>query len=256
MLDGNGRTLKTTQTSLQILELILEHEGLSLAEFDQMIDKPKSSLHSHLNTLVDCRYLVKEEGVYKPSFRLALLGDRARQRNRLKSVAVEKIDELTAATGEEANFTVLEYGRLLMIYGSSGVTPNADDDALFRREYHLHNTAAGKALLAELDRDHVESILDEWGMPRETESTITDRERLYSSLETISDRGYAIVNEEFAPGLVAVGAVVHNDEEDVVGGLSIGGPKYRIDMSRLHDELADQLLATVAELERESPILV
>lgn len=253
MLETDGRTLKTTRTSLEILELILAHGGLTLAELDGMIDKPKSSLHSHLNTLVDCRYVVKEGRRYEASFRIALLGDLAGERGRLDPSATEKIDRLAAVTGEEANFTILEHGRLLVVYGASETDVDSDD-ASFRREYHLHNTAAGKALLAELDRDRIESILDEWGMPRETESTITDRERLYACLEDISERGYAIVDEEFAPGLVAVGAVVHGPDGDVVGGLSVGGPKYRIGMDRLHTELADRLLETVASLEREPSI--
>lgn len=253
MLENNGRTLKTTRTSLEILELVIEKDGLTLAELDKMIDKPKSSLHSQLNTLVDCRYIVKKGRIYEPSFRLALLGDRARERNQLKSAVIEKIDDLAAATGEETNFTIVEHGRLLVIYGGPGVSDA--DDASFRREYYLHNTAAGKALLAELDRDRVERILDEWGMPRETEATITDRGRLYACLDDITDRGYAIVDGELAPGLVAVGATVHGPGGDIVGGLSVGGPKYRIDMDRVHNDLANQLLQTVESLERDVPVL-
>lgn len=253
MFDNDGRKLKTTRTSLRILEIALEHEKVTLAELDRIIDKPKSSLHSHLNTLVDCRYLVKDGNVYTTSFRLALLGDRARQQKRLAPTATQQVDQLAATTGEEVNVTVLEYGRLLMVYGSSdSETP---EDASFRREYNLHNTAAGKALLAELDRDRVTRILEEWGMPRETESTITDRERLYECLKEISEQGYAVVDEEFAPGLVAVGATVHGPEGDVIGGLSVGGPKYRLDMDRLHGELAEQLLSTVESLESGPPIL-
>lgn len=253
MFDNDGRKLKTTRTSLRILELALEYEEVTLAELDRMIDKPKSSLHSHLNTLVDCRYLVKDGDVYTTSFRFALLGERARRQNRLAPGATRTIDQLAATTGEEVNVTVLEYGRLLMVYGSSD--SETSEDGSFRREYDLHNTAAGKAVLAELKRDRVDRILDKWGMPRETESTITDRERLYECLDEITEQGYAVVNEEFAPGLVAVGATVHGPDGELIGGLSVGGPKYRIEMDRLHGDLAEQLLSTVASLESETNVL-
>lgn len=104
-------------------------------------------------------------------------------------------------------------------------------------------------MLAEFDEDRVDQILDEWGLPRETESTITDRDRLFDNLDDITKRGYAIVDEEFAPGLVAVGVAVHDADETPVGGLSVGGPKYRIDMDRLHGTLAEQLLETIDSLE-------
>lgn len=253
MLDHDGRTLKTTRTSLEILELILEHDGLTLARLDRMLDKPKSSLLSHLNTLVDCRYVIKEGLSYAPSYRLTLIGERAGERYRLTPAVVETIDELESGTGEEANFTMHEYGRLLVVYGASGMGEQ-DGDTSFRMDYRLHNTAAGKALLAEFDRDRVERILDSWGMPQETEATITDRAELYAALDDVAERGYAVVDEEFAPGLVAVGATVHGPDGEVVGGLSVGGPKYRIDMEALHGELADQLLAAVESIEQESTV--
>lgn len=68
--------------------------------------------------------------------------------------------------GEESNFTIFEHGRLLMLYGTSGSTATTESDVDYRTEYYLHNTAAGKAILAELDRDRAERILDKWGMPR------------------------------------------------------------------------------------------
>jgi DNA-binding IclR family transcriptional regulator len=239
-----GRRLKTTQASLEILRLILEHDGLTLGELDGMVDASKSSICSHLNTLREGRYLVKEGGTYKVSFRLVLLGERARYRYPSRAV-----DQLARATGHEANFTVFEHGRLLLFYGTSGETDADENDIHYRSEYHLHNTAAGKAILAELDRDRVEAIIDKWGLPRESEATITSRDRLFDELAGIASQRYATVDEEFAPGLVAIGSPVHDAEGDIVGGLSVGGPKYQIDMLRLEHEFADELLDAVDSLE-------
>lgn len=248
--ENKGRSLKTTRTSLRILELILEHDGLTLADVDQLVDKPKSTLHSHLHTLLNARYLVCEDGVYTASFRLSLLGDVARRRH-LKDDLIEKtVEDLAEETGEEANFAVLEHGRLLMAHGASGHSTTAEKDIDFRTEYYLHNTAAGKAILAEMEPDRVERVLDRWEMPQESEATIQNREQLRDSLDETVDRGYGVLDEESAPGLVAVGVPVHRDGK-IIGGLSVGGPKYRIDMSRLHEELADTLLEKAETLERD-----
>lgn len=246
--ETKGRALKTTRTSLQVLELVVEHDGLTLAELNREVDKPKSSLYNHLNTLLECRYLVKNGQTYHASFKLTDLGERARRRE-LEALAIETVDSLSEEVGEEANFTVFEHGRLLLLHGSSNQLSEHEGNTTFRTEYYLHNTAAGKVILAQLDRERVERILDEWGMPRELESTITDRERLYAHLDEIGDSEYAISDEEFAPGLVSIGAPVRANG-DIVGGLSVGGPKYRVDMSRLHDEIATQLLDAVATMER------
>lgn len=246
--EQKGRTLKTTQMSLRVLELVIEHDGLTLAELNDMIDKPKSSLYNHLTTLEQCRYLVREEDTYEQSFRLALLGEQVRRGTKIDDVAADVVEALAEQTGEEVNFTVLEHGRLLLVQGASGRAETKDID--YRTEYYLHNTAAGKAILAEMDRERVERIIDEWGMPRETEATITDRDRLLEELATIAEQGYSVVDEEFAPGLVAVGAPVHDDGR-IIGGLSVGGPKYRLDTARIRQEIADALLDAVDTFEQE-----
>ncbi|MFD1643961.1 IclR family transcriptional regulator [Halohasta litorea] len=244
-----GRQLKTTETSLEILRNILEHDGLTLNDLDGMVNSSKSSICSHLNTLMDNRYLVKEDGTYHVSFRLALLGKRAEQRYPTGDDVKEIIDQLAHTTGQEANFTIFEHGRLLACYGTSTDENRNGMTVRYRSEYHLHNTAAGKAILAELDRDEVEMILDYWGLPQESEETITDRDRLFDALNEIGSQRYALVDEEFAPGLVAIGAPVHGADEEILGAVSVGGPKYQVDIARLEREFADKLLTATAELE-------
>jgi DNA-binding IclR family transcriptional regulator len=245
--EDTGRTLKTTRTSLRVLELVLERGGLTLAELDRLVDAPKSSLHAHLTTLRDCRYLVQDGDTYEVAFRLALLGDRVRHRHPVDGIAADVVEELAGRTDEEANFTVLEHGRLRLVHGASGRSAETTDSE-FRTEYYLHNTAAGKAILAGLDRERVKRVVDEWGLPKETEATITDRDRLFEELAATRSRGYGLVDEEFAPGLVAAGAPVR-DADGIVGGLSVGGPKYRIDTARLEADIVDALFDAVEALE-------
>jgi len=246
--EQRGRIFKTTQTSLRVLELVIKHEGLSLSELNDMIDKPKSTLYNHLTTLEECRYLVREGDTYEQSFRLALLGDQTRRRTKIDEVSTDIVKNLADRTGEEVNFSVLEHGRLLIVQGASDRSETKNID--YRTEYYLHNTAAGKAILAEMDREHVQHIIDEWGMPKETEATITDPDQLFEELSTIAERGYSVVDEEFAPGLVSVGAPVHKDGT-IIGGLSVGGPKYRLDTARIRQDIADALLDAVDTFERE-----
>lgn len=247
--DDPGRTLKTTRTSLQVLELVLEYDGLSLAALDSMLDKPKSSLHSHLRTLEDSRYLVREGDTYYVGYRVTLLGREVERRYSVTSVVPPIVDALAERTGEQANFTLLEQGRLLLVHGATGKSEE-NPNASYRDEYYLHNTAAGRAILAEMDRDRVESILERWGLPGETGSTIGDRDRLFEVLSETAERGYGLVEEEFAPGMVSIGAAVH-DRQGLVGGLSVGGPTYRIDTDHLEGELVDALFEAVEDIESE-----
>lgn len=190
-----GRTLKTTRTSLRILDLVREHDGLRLAELNELLDKPKSSLHAHLRTLEQCRFLVETDGVYRVALHQYVLGEHARQRHPASGPAEKQVARLAETTGEEANFTVAEHGRLVMIHAaladSSGGTRMLD----FRWEFFMHNTAAGKAILSELPDERVDAIVDRWGLPSETEATIDTRDELDAALEQTADRGYGVVEE-------------------------------------------------------------
>lgn len=87
----------------------------------------------------------------------------------------------------------------------------------------IHSSAGGLAILANIDRERVESIVDRRGLERQTDYTLTDREELFEELESIRDRGYSINDRGHIAGLRAIGASVTSPEEDVIGALSISG---------------------------------
>ena len=59
-------------------------------------------------------------------------------------------------------------------------------------------------------------------------------------------RGYAMIDEVFAPGMAAMAAPVCRRKE-AIGVISIAGPRVRLTAARMH-ELAPALLAAAAEL--------
>jgi DNA-binding IclR family transcriptional regulator len=245
---GSGRTLKTTATSLRIIDLLREHDGLTLAELDELLDNSKSTLHSHLTTLHQAEYLVRQGDTYRLSLRFHFLGEYARTQRTAYVRAEDWVKRLAERTDEEALFTVPQHGLLWMIHGVQGRSAESSID--FRNEYYMHNTAAGKAILSEYSADRVSAILEYRGMPAETKHTITSHKKLLEDLDIVREQGYGTVDEEFTEGLRAVGTTV-KDETGIVGGLSVGGPTYRIDESRLHDDLVEDLLAVVEGFESD-----
>ena len=59
-------------------------------------------------------------------------------------------------------------------------------------------------------------------------------------------RGYAVIDEVFAPGMAAIAAPVFRRQE-AIGVISIAGPSTRLSGARAR-ELAPALLAAAAEL--------
>jgi DNA-binding IclR family transcriptional regulator len=70
-------------------------------------------------------------------------------------------------------------------------------------------------------------------LTRFTPHTITDREHLAGALDTIRAVGYATAVDEIEVGLSAVAAPVRGAAGACVAALSISGPSFRLDASRL-----------------------
>ncbi len=87
--------------------------------------------------------------------------------------------------------------------------------------------------MAYLPEEESNRIIAREGLRRFTPNTITQRARLRSHLREIRRRGYAFSDQEVDPDVRAVAAPILNATGQLVGGLSIAGPAYRISKKRV-----------------------
>lgn len=111
------------------------------------------------------------------------------------------------------------------------------------RRVHLHNTGAGKALLAQLDDDTIAKLIQRIGLPAATEHSITDPDVLTRELAKVRRQGYAIDDGEQDVGVRCVAV-------PVVGGsslfaISVSGPSARMNSELV--ERAVPILKSAAE---------
>lgn len=239
------RTHETTDTSLTVLDAVAELEEATGSEVADHLGMAVSTVHKHLQTLVENGVVIKRDGTYRLGLKLFHLGTRARQRDSRFTMAREKVYEIADRTSEVVNFSVKENGRAITIYDSldSGTLEGFQKGEYF----YLHGAAAGKAMLAEMRPDQIESVIDQWGLPQLTTHTITDRTALYDELERTRERGYAVNEEEAWENLKAVAVPVTNPDGDILGAMDISGPPHRLPYER---EIAEILMDGVEELER------
>jgi DNA-binding transcriptional ArsR family regulator len=94
--------IKSTATSLDIVETVHALGGATLPEVVEQFDKPRSTVHDHLKTLTESGYLVKDGRTYRVSVRFLNLGGRARAETDLFQVAESELTQLADDTGEPA----------------------------------------------------------------------------------------------------------------------------------------------------------
>lgn len=244
--DSNPVT--TTETTFEIVEHLCDTEGGSVSEIASELGRAKSTVHRHLATLVRHGYVVKNGGTYSIGLRFLNLGLHARNSRPLYHETRSKVDELAEQTGEKVWCMTEENGRSIHLYGASG-EQSVRTDSREGQVGYLHQHAAGKAILAHLSREHVNTIIERYGLPARTDQTITETPELFEILEQIRERGYAFNREESIPSLYSVGVPITADDDSAIGALSISGPANRLQGEKLTEELPNLLLGAVNEIE-------
>jgi len=236
--DG-GKRVSSVQRSFAVVEALRSNGPMRVEEVAGELDVATSTAGVHLKTLEDVGYVVKDDPGYRLSYRFLRDGVSVRERSNVYQVTRPEVEALAEETGEVANLGVEEEGKRVLLYQAEG-TEAVYDNAPIGEYTHMHWTALGKAILANLPDPYVEKILEAPGLPDRQANTITDRDRLAEELGRIRDRGYAVEDEERRAGIrsVAVPIVV---EDRVVGALSVSGPGERLDDDRIEAELVPAL---------------
>ena len=247
---GAKHPVRTVDRTLEIVEIIRELDGAGVSEIAERVDLGKSAVHNHLTTLAQREYVVKEGEQYHIGLAFLGLGAYARNRNEVYDTARSEVDELADETGELVNLLVEKRGRGIYLYQAKG-DQAVDLDTYAGKEVDLHCTALGKAILGYRPRSEVEEILDDHGMPAETDRTITDREEFFAELDEVRDRKYAVDREERLTGLRCLAVPITDDRDRSIAAISVSCPVHRVDDDRFFDELPNAVLgaANVVELE-------
>lgn len=244
-MPDHGRELTTTATSLRVLGVIKRREGARMSEIASELDLANSTVHAHLTTLRNHELVVKEGNVFHLGIKLFHFGEQARHRKPEYEIVRRHAHELSNRLSEEVAFAITEHGRSVIIFDENN--DPAKQGFQVGRYFHMHNSASGKAMLAEWSRERVDEVLDRWGLPQETENTIQSRTGLYEELARTRERGYALNDQEALEGLMAIGMAITNPDGSVLGSLDVSGPPYRLSEERIVPELRE----TVTEIEHE-----
>lgn len=241
-------TITATKTSLRIVEALKRLDGAGTTAVANDLGIAKSTVHNHLQTLVDEGYITKEGNAYHVGLRFLELGEYKRNRMDIYETARPEVVSLAEKTGEMANAAVEEHGEGVYIARAEG-TEAVSVDTYAGKRMNLHCTALGKTILAELPEGRVDDIIETHGLPVRTENTITDRAELKTELADIRERGHAYDREERLPGLRCVAAPVTSEDGEPVAALSVSGPTSRIKGDLFREEIPEMLQSAVNVVE-------
>lgn len=240
--------VQATKTSFKILEELRERNSAGGRELAVQLSMPKSTVHDHLQTLSEMNYVVHENGIYRPSMRFLELGGHSREQLKIYRLAKSEVQKLAIETEDHANLMIEENGYGVFLFKSEG-PGTVSLDTYAGMHVHLHTTALGKSMLAFMNDDRRESILDKRGLPAITENTIDDEQTLREEFPQIQQRNYAVDDEERVRGMRCVAAPVLDSDDTVLGAVSVSSPKSRMQGGRFETEIPNKVKGTANVIE-------
>lgn len=223
-----ARSIDSVETTLAIVEYLRENGPSRISDIATGVDRSVSTAHVHLQTLRKHDYVVQEDERYALGLGFLRDGGQRRQRLNVYRAGKQEVTKLADETQEASHLAVEQDGRRVILYKTE-IGDAVYDNTPTGEFTNMHWTATGKAILAHHSESRIREIIDEHGLPRGTDRTITDPAELLDHLDVITDRGYAIEREERRSGVVAVGVPVFDTTtQDVVAALSVSGPRQRI----------------------------
>jgi len=191
-----------------------------------------STAHRILSVMVDNRLVDRiEPGTYRLGIRLLELGSLVKSRISVRQEALPHMQQLHQHLGETINLSVRHDDEVVYVERTSGNSSMMRVVQIIGARAPLHITAVGKVFLAEDGPDKCTDYARRTGLPRYTESTLTDADGLARELDKVRRQGFAFDNEEAEKGVSCIGAGIYNDEGKLVAGLSVSAPSDRLDKS-------------------------
>ena len=234
MKDQNGYNVRAVERALQILESFSEdNPELGLSEITQIVDLHKATTFRIVTTLLNFGYLERtpDGQKYRLGMRLASLGCNVIQRMDVRREALPYMQRLVDQWGESVDLSVFEREDVFFvetIQGNHALTFAAG----VGKHLPLHCTANGKVFLAFLPPDKLDDFLGR-PLPAYTDKTITSPEKLRAQLTEVRRLGYAIDDEEFEVGVLALSVPIRNQQGDVVAAIGMPIPVSRLKTEQL-----------------------
>jgi DNA-binding IclR family transcriptional regulator len=237
--------IRSIKRAAAVLRCIVDKpEGLSPTGIVEITGLSKATVHRILYTLSSDDMVRMEGGRYLPGPLLLALAAGADPYRDLKRVALEPLSALRNATGETAALVIRRGVQRVTIlialaFHELKVAPDVGSAK------PVHAGAAGKALLAFLDADEVERLLEGHKFARLAANTVTSYAHFMRDVHKTRQQGFAVSSEESVDGQAAIAAPIIVDG-NVIAVVNLSAPVVRFSRRALREWTPHVLAAAKA----------
>jgi len=232
---GNNYIIPSLDRALEIIGFLAKQpKGCGITEIAEKMGYPKNSVFRILKTLATKGYIIETDRQYQLSAKFLAIGYSAVGEAHMVEKAIDVMRELR----DEVNETVL----LGTLVGNTGVIL---EQVLSKQplkvmidpghNFALHTAAPAKAMLAYMNREDRDKIIDSITYTRFNERTIITKRQFVETLNQVGKKGYATDLAEEIINLHCVACPIFNHKMDPFAAIWITGPGERLEPERFDE---------------------
>lgn len=242
------RYSQSLERGLAILECFTPEKPVQgIAEIADGLGMSRSTTHRYVITLVALGYLEQaRDRKYRLGLRVTDLGMSALHSTGLSEQAHADLEVLRQRTTFTTSLAVLDGADVLYVDRARSLRrgqSKIDLNVRVGSRLPAYCTALGKVLLASLPELRRREVIGQMTLAKRGPHTITSKRALQVELERVIDDGLAVDDEEYASGLVAIAAPVHDEKREVAAAINLVAHTSMIMLEDLVGELGPHLVA-------------
>ena len=224
-------TIQVIERMFTLIEVLAgREEAMALKDISEQAGLHPSTTHRILNDLTVGRFVDRPEaGTYRLGMRLLELGNLVKARLSVRDAALQPMRELHRLTQQPVNLSVRQGDEIVYVERALSERSGMQVVRAIGGRAPLHLTSTGKLFLASDDLQRVRAYATRTGLPGHTRNSITQLPQLERELVKTRHAGVAYDNEELELGVRCMAAGIHDDQGNLIAGLSISAPADRLD---------------------------
>jgi IclR family pca regulon transcriptional regulator len=221
-----------------------------VTELASELEVSKSTIQRYVNTLNYLNYLEQDPSTrrYRLGLRAIDLGLTALGGIEVRKIALPHLEQVATSLGHTVNMAILEGHEIVY------VERIAAEKNLFDLNLHVGSrlpaycTSMGKAQLAYLPDDELEVVIKRTDMIKRGPNTFANKEELKRELQGVRKNGFAINNEELAPGLRSAAVPIRSHQGSVVAAINVAMHSSMRSMDEIVDLVVPALMSAAERI--------
>jgi IclR family pca regulon transcriptional regulator len=222
--NANGRSrdfVQSLERGLEIMRVFsAERPSMTVSEVAQLVGLTRATVRRFLLTLSELGYVKEKFNRFELTPQVLELGYAYLSSLSFPDVALPKLEELVALTGESSEAAILDRGDVVYVARVAGpalMTISVNIGA--RRPAYA--TSLGRAMLASLSETELRAYLDHYDLKPVRAGTVVNEAAFLSQLAKVREHGFAFVNQELEEGLIALAVPVKDAQGAVIGAINL-----------------------------------